>query len=223
MRITIPVLTVGVLSLAVLQAQGGLPPDIHPQSFSRLPPLDRGALDAEGQRIWDFVAGEGRPLPPTGPAPVSMYSPNVAEPMHMLNQYLRTTVVGSRYFELSALVAAGEFDQHYEWSGHEPAGRRAGLEQTTIDAVKFNRDVTGLPEKDATVIRLGRAIFRDHTVSPELWAKTVDLFGRQGAVEITAIMGDYVMAGVMLTAVDQQLPPGRESSLPSVREPKAGR
>ena len=50
--------------------------------------------------------------------------------------------------------------------------------------------------------------------SPELWAKTVELFGRQGAVEITAIIGDYVMAGIMLTAVDQQLPPGREALLP---------
>ena len=143
-----------------------------------------------------------------------MYSPGAAKPIHELNQYLRKTVVGPRYFELSALIAAREFDQQYEWSGHEPAGRRAGLEQAVIDAVKLNRDVAGLPEKDATVIRLGRALFRDHKVSPALWAKTVELFGRQGAVEITAIMGDYAMAGVMLTAVDQQLPPGREALLP---------
>ena len=67
---------------------------------------------------------------------------------------------------------------------------------------------------DATVIRLGRALLRDKKVPPALWAKTVELFGRQGAVEITAIIGDYVMAGIMLTAVDQQLPPGREALLP---------
>src|SRR4030095_12383922 len=97
---------------------------------------------------------------------------------------------------------------------HEPAAIRAGLEQSVIDVVKFNKDVTGLIEKDATVIRLGRALFRDHKVSSELWAKTVELFGRQGAVEITAVMGDYTMAAVMLTAVDQQLPPGREALLP---------
>jgi 4-carboxymuconolactone decarboxylase len=138
----------------------------------------------------------------------------LAKPIHELNQYLRTTVAGPRYFELSALVAAREFDQVYEWGGHEPAGRRAGLEQNVIDAVKFNRDVAGLPEKDATVIRLGRALLRDKKVPPALWAKTVELFGRQGAVEITAIIGDYVMAGIMLTAVDQQLPPGREALLP---------
>jgi 4-carboxymuconolactone decarboxylase len=209
--------TLGFLSAVALVAvplgQSSLPPDIHPDSLSRLPPIARADLDAEGQRIWDYVGG-GRGMPRTGPAPVSMYSPKVAEPMHMLNQYLRTSEIGSRYFELSALVAAREFDQQYEWSGHEPAGLRAGLDQAVIDAVKFDRDVSGLPEKDATVIRLGRALFREHRVSADLWAKTVELFGRKGAFEIAAVMGDYVMAAVMLTAVDQQLPPERKALLP---------
>jgi 4-carboxymuconolactone decarboxylase len=200
-------------SVAVLSAQSRLATEIHPQSYSRVPPVQRADLNDDGKRIWDFVGG-ARGMPATGPAPVSMYSPKAAEPIHELNQYLRTTVVGSRFFELSALVAAREFDQQYEWSGHEPAAVRAGLEQSVIDVVKFNKDVAGLSEKDATVIRLGRALMRDHKVSPDLWAKTVDLFGRQGAVEITMIMGDYVMAGMMLTAVDQQLPPDRKALLP---------
>jgi hypothetical protein len=84
-----------------------------------------------------------------------------------------------------------------------------------IDAVKFNRDAAGLPEKDATLIRLGRALFREHKVSPDLWAKTVELFGRQGAVEAVTIMGDYAMVGFVLTAVDQQMPPDRKPLLPA--------
>jgi len=48
------------------------------------------------------------------------------------------------------LLAAREFDQQYEWSGHEAAGVRAGLDQAVIDAVKFDRDVAGLPEKDCS-------------------------------------------------------------------------
>jgi 4-carboxymuconolactone decarboxylase len=208
-------LVFAVTSVAVLVGQSSLAPDINPESLSRLPLVQRDALDTEGKRIWDYVSGgAGRTMPRTGPAPVSMYSPKAAEPVHALNQYLRTSVVGSRYFELSALIAAREFGQQYEWSGHEPAALRAGLDQATIDVVKLNRDVTGLNEKDATVIRLGRALFRDRKVSPELWAKTVELFGRQGAVEIPLIMGDYVMAGLMLTAVDQQLPPERKPLLP---------
>jgi 4-carboxymuconolactone decarboxylase len=205
-----------VASIAVLGGQSKPASDIHPESLSRLPPLQRDSLDADGKRIFDLIGG-GRGMPKTGPAPVSMYSPGAAEPIHVLNQYLRKTVVGAKYFELSALLAAREFDQQYEWSGHEPAAVRAGLDQAVIDAVKFNKDVAGLPDRDATVIRLARALFRDHKVSSELWAKTVEFFGRQGAIEIVTTMGDYAMAGFLLTAVDQQLPPERKALLPSLR------
>jgi 4-carboxymuconolactone decarboxylase len=209
-------LVVIVVSVAVVGGQSGLAPGIHPESISRVPPVQRDSLVAEGKRVWVLLVG-GRGMTKTGPAPVSMYSPSIAEPIHVLNQNLRKTVAGSRYFELSALLAAREFDQQYEWSWHEAAGVRAGLDQAVIDAVKFDRDVAGLPEKDATVIRLARALFREHKVSPELWAKTVEFFGRQGAVEIVATMGDYAMVGFMLTAVDQQLPPDRKPLLPPRR------
>jgi hypothetical protein len=56
------------------------------------------------------------------------------------------------------------------------------------------------------VIRFGRAIFHDRKVSPELYAKVVDVFGKQGMFELTAIMGDYAMAAIMLRAVDQHVP-----------------
>jgi 4-carboxymuconolactone decarboxylase len=198
----------------VAQGQSPLPPDIHPESLSRLPPAQRADLDAEGKRIWDALAGPTGAIGLTGPSAVTMHSPKAAEHIFGLNQVLRKTVAGSKYFELAALVAAREFDQQYEWSAHEPAGLKAGLEQSTIDALKFNRPLAGVPDKDAAVIRLGRAIFRDHKVSPELWAAMEKHFGRQGAVEVTMIMADYAMAGFILTAVDQQLPPERKPLLP---------
>ena len=200
----------------VAGGQTSLPPGIHSESLSRLPPVQRADLDDEGKRIWDGMAGTGTSIPRTGPSAVTMHSPRAAEPIYALNQVLRKTVAGSKYFELAALVAAREFDQQYEWSSHEPAGLKAGLEQSVIDVVKFNRAIpAGMPEKDAAVIRLSRAIFRDHKVSPELWARMEQLFGRQGAVEVTMIMADYAMAGFILTAVDQQLPPDRKPLLPA--------
>lgn len=209
-----PIVLLVIATVTAGHGQSQRPADIHPESLSRLPPVQRESLDAEGQRIWDAIAGTGKSIPRTGPTAVTMHSPRAAEPIYALNQVLRKTAAGPKYFELAALVAAGEFDQQYEWSSHEPAGLKAGLDQAVIDAIKFNRDLSGLPDKDATVIRLGRAIFRDHKVSSELWASMERHFGRQGAVEVTMIMADYAMAGFILTAVDQQLPPERKALLP---------
>jgi len=215
MRLAPLMMIVLALGAAVGHTQSQLPAGIHPESLSRLPPVQRADLDAEGQRIWDAIAGPAKTIGRTGPSAVTMHSPRAAEPIYALNQVLRKTVAGSRYFELAALVAAREFDQQYEWSAHEPAGLKAGLEQSIIDVIKYDRDVAGVPEKDATVIRLGRALFRDHKVSPELWGRMEQHFGRQGAVEVTMIMADYAMAGFILTAVDQQLPPERKPLLPA--------
>ena len=203
------------VSCGVLPAQTEkLPADVLPESYSRLPLVKRSSLDDNAKRIFDRVAGANRSVSAPGPAGLSLYSPQFAEPMHVMNQYLRESVIGRRYFELSALVAAREFDQQYEWTGHEAGGLRAGLDQSVIDVVKFNRSVEGLPEKESTVILVGRGLFRDHRVSPELFAKAVELFGKQGAIEISAIMGDYAMAAVILNFTDQHLPPDRPSLMP---------
>ena len=84
--------------------------------------------------------------------------------------------------------------------------------------MKYNRDVTGLSDKDATMISFGRALYRDHRVSSELWNKMVGHFGRQHTVQIMAIMGDYFRVGLMLNAVDQRLPPGRRALLPELKK-----
>src|SRR5687767_15870200 len=103
-----------IASTIVAGGQTKYPSDIHPDSLSRLPPVQRADLDEEGRRIWDALAGPAKTIPRTGPSAVTMHSPRAAQPIFALNQVLRKTVAGSRYFELAALVAAREFDQQYE-------------------------------------------------------------------------------------------------------------
>jgi 4-carboxymuconolactone decarboxylase len=202
-----------MMSATLCAQTPALPADIDPESYSRLPLIKRNQLDANGQRVFDLVNGKDAP-PRLGPPAASMHSLGLAEPMDALNQNLRKTVVGPHFFELCTLIAARDHDQQYEWSAHEPAAQRAGVDQAVIDAVKYNRDVTGLPEKDATVILFGRALLREHKASPQLYGKVVELFGRQGMIEIAGTIGDYVMTAIILNAVDQQLPPTRKALLP---------
>ena len=91
---------------------------------------------------------------------------------------------------------------------------KAGLEQSVIDVVKYDRPVTGLAEKDALLITFFRALLRDHKVTSEVWAKMVTEFGRQRTVEMMALMADYFTVGTMMNAIDQHLPPERKPLLP---------
>ena len=207
MRIRLAILLLVTLSLAA-SAQTSLPPDINPVTLSRLPPVTAQDLDDEGKKLLESRP-PGKPGP--GPAHVTSYSPRERTLGIPTGE---NSPVGARYFQLAVLIIAREIDQQYEWSAHEPAGRRQGLEQSVIDVVKYNRDVAGLSEKDATFITFGRTLYREHKVSSELWAKMVRLFGRQHTVQLMMIMGDYFRVGFMMNAVDQHVPPTREALLP---------
>ena len=209
MRILMVVLFLAALPV-VAQVQNSLPRDIDPVTLSRLPPVTPADLDEEGRRL---LAARTNFTPAPGPTHVTVYSPRELDLGIPSGE---KSPVGARYFQLAVLITAREIDQQYEWSSHELAGRRQGLEQSVIDVVKYNRDVAGLSDKDATVITFGRALFREHRVSSELWAKMVSHFGRQRTVQMMMIMGDYFRVGFMLNAIDQHLPPTREALLPSL-------
>ena len=193
---------------AIAQAQTALPPDINPVTLSRLPPVAAGDLDEEGRRL---LAARPEVKPGPGPTHVTSYSPrerSLGTPTGV------NSPVGPRYFQLAVLIMAREIDQQYEWSAHEPAGVRQGLEPSVIDVVKNNKDVAGLADKDATFITFGRTLYREHHVSSELWQKMVGHFGRQQTVQLMMIMGDYFRVGFMMNAVDQHLPAERKPLLP---------
>lgn len=207
MNIRWPTLLLAALPV-LAAAQSELPPDIDPVTLSRLPPVTPEDLDEEGQRL---LAERGNFRAGPGPTHVTIYSPNgrnLGIPMGT------GSFVGARNFQLATLIVAREIDQQYEWSNHEPAGIQVGLEQEVIDVVKYDRDVSGLSPEDATFITFGRTLLRENRVSSELWAEMVGHFGRQGTVTLMTIMGEYLKVGIMLNAVDQHMPEGREALLP---------
>lgn len=206
MRVTALLAFTMLATAAVAQRQ--LPADINPATLSRLPPATMAELDAEGQRL---LAESTRTLAVPGPTQFSMYSPGSRDLGIPSGE---DSPVGARNFQLAVLIVAREIDQEYEWSSHAVMGLRQGLEQSVIDVVKYDRDVSGLDEQDATLITFGRTLLRENAVSSDLWAKMVAQFGRQHTVMLLQIMGAYLRVGIMLNAVDQQVPPERTEMLP---------
>ena len=200
---------------AQVQPDRLLPADVHPVSLTRLPPLTRDDLDDEGKAVYDNIVGDGQ-APATGPVPLSLYSPRIAQVFSDLNGYLRYNgVLSPRHTEVAIIVATWEIAQQYEYSSHEPAALQYGAPQAVIDTIKFNREPVGLSAEETVIIKLGRAIMRDHKVDSALYAQAEALFGRRGIVEMVTVMGDYVMVGMVLTAIDQHLPDDRPALLPA--------
>ena len=75
MRTAVAAVALITLASSLVAQSPALPPDINPESLSRLPVVAREGLDADGKRVYDYIAGRGGTVPKTGPGGVSLYSP----------------------------------------------------------------------------------------------------------------------------------------------------
>jgi 4-carboxymuconolactone decarboxylase len=193
-----------------------MPSDIDPQSGFRLPLPKREDLDEAGRRHYDRVSAPGASIAGLqGPSGIQLYSPKTAEHVRALNRYLRYEAGFSpRLREIAILTTAREMDSQFEWVAHEPEALKEGVAAAVIDVIKHRKSTAGLDETDATVIELGRQIFRDHKVTPELFAKAKALFGPHKLIELVMLMGNYAGTAALLIAVDMQLHAGKQPLLP---------
>jgi 4-carboxymuconolactone decarboxylase len=193
-----------------------MPSDIDPQSGFRLPLPKREDLDDAGKAHYDRVAAPGATIAGLqGPSGIGLYSPKASEYARALNRYLRFEAgLAPRVREIAILTTAREMDSQFEWAAHEPEARKEGVEDRVIDIIKHRVPTAGLEETDATVIELGRQIFRDRKVTSDTFAKAKALFGANKLVELVMLMGNYAGTAALLTAVDMQLHPGQKPLLP---------
>ena len=193
-----------------------LPKDVYPDSGSRLPLIKREDLNDEEKKVYDIVNADTRSLVGLrGPGGIRLYSPRLTEYTRKGSQYLRyDSGLGPRLSELAILVTAREFSQQFEWAAHEPAGLKAGLEPAIIDIVKHRKPVTGIGEKEATIIQVGREAIGKRKVSSDTFARALKLFGKEVLVNMVSLMGQYAGTAILLNTFDQQLPPGQKPPLP---------
>ena len=90
---------------------------------------------------------------------------------------------------------AGKPTTTFEWDGHEASGLKAGLDSRVIDVVRYNRPLTGLNEKDASVIRFGRQMLHDRKVDSATFAKAIESWGKRGTMDMVAVMSTYAVSG----------------------------
>ena len=190
---------------------GAFPKDVYAETGNRLPAIKRDALDDAGKKLFD-TRGQADAF---GPGGIRLYSPAVAEHMSGVNDYLRhKSGLDPRLVELAILVTARESDCEYVWTAHEPQGLKAGLQPETIDVVRLRKSTEGLAEKDAVIIQLGREAIGKHHVSSDVAARALNLFGKQGLVNIVSLMGDYASTAILLNAFDQHVRPTDKPLLP---------
>ena len=190
-----------------LWAQDSLPPDVNPESRSRLPLAKRDDLSEQAKKAYDDTVASFPGARPGMGATIR------------LNGYRGNTVqsespLGMALMQLAILTTAREHEQPYEWSLHELQAIAVGLDPAVIDVVRNRKPLAKLGHREAAIIQVSREISKTHQLSSETYARAVNVLGKSNFVDVLGLMSDYTRTSATLSAFNQQLPPGWRQSLP---------
>jgi len=201
-----------VATTALVAAQSAtLPSDLDPGSRARLPYLQRKDMDEKTLPVFDTLPGLGKDGVLKGPLAFAAYNPGVAKALFDLHNTAVGGTLNPHVRELAIMVACRETNYNLEWNGHEATALKNGVDAKVLDVIRKKSALTGLDEKDAAVIRLGRQLFTDKKVDSATFAKIVELFGKRGAMDMVAVMNTYAVSGFYAIAVDEHAAPGKPS------------
>jgi hypothetical protein len=97
------------------------------------------------------------------------------------------------------LVTARELNCQHIWNAHAMSGRRAGLSDALVNALRDRHDLPTLPPDEAAVVDYGQELFRTHHI---------------GLVELTMLMGYYGLLAplTLMPLIQTCFPKERNSS-----------
>ncbi len=200
-----------------------IPDDIYSDSLARIPQILRENLDAVGRDAFDtYVSpGTGYETGLRGPVGMWMNSPELAQAIFHVRQRVRYgNAKDQRLTELTIISTAREINNQYEYSAHEPLAKAAGLEQDIIDIVRYRKplqglsNIEGLGETERVIIQFTREVVSEEKVSSDTFARAIDVFGNEGVMDLTGLIGYYSFVAMTLKVFDVQRPVGSERLLP---------
>ncbi len=184
--------------------------------MARIPVATRESVPANQRNTFDELeAQRGGPIA-QGPVSVLINSPEMAKRAGQLSSYLRQeSTISAKIQELAMLVTARERDCQFIWNAHAASGRRAGLSDALVDALRDKRELPQVAGDESAVVNYGREFFRTNQVSEATFQAALQQFGTQGLTELTTLMGYYALLAFNANAFAIDLPTERtETVLP---------
>ena len=174
--------------------------------MARIDPPTREQIKEELWEIFDEVAA-----PPggvgTGPLSVLKHSPEMSRRAAPLFNYVRNeSTLPPKIRELAMIVTARATDCVYIWNVHAPTGRREGLSDALVDALRDQKPLPPMSPDEEAVVNLGMEILRTHKVSPQSFQLAWQQFGTEGLVELTTLIGFFAMLAMNANMVELDPP-----------------
>lgn len=110
--------------------------------------------------------------------------------------------------ELLILRTAAQCGASYEWSHHDPIGRRAGLNDDVIPLLADLEGTNGLRPHEARLARAADELVTEHRLSDQTWEELRQDYEQNQVMEICMLVGSYTMLAGTLNSLGVAVEPG---------------
>ena len=146
-----------------------------------------------------------------GPYNPMLRSPVLGQRLFDLFHYLRwETSVPIKLNEFAILIIGRQWRSQVEWFAHAPIAAKAGLSADIIAELKSSKRPSNMAEDEALVYDFVTELTTTQKVSDETFARAKKVFNDRQIVDLTAVVGNYVMVAMMLAMAEQSVPPDKE-------------
>jgi 4-carboxymuconolactone decarboxylase len=168
------------------------PQGFGPDTRERLPLLPAEAMD-EAQRTAAQALIDGPRKGVKGPFIPLLRSPVLMERLARVGEYLRfESALPTRINEFVTAVAARHVGNQFEWAIHQPLALAAGVDvQALEDVAAGSLCPRNLADDERTGWAFASELLHTHGVSEATYQAALALWGEQGVVELTTLIGYF--------------------------------
>ena len=171
----------------------------------RLEILERGAMTAQQRELYDRIAGKRGAV--RGPFNLWLYSPELCDKVESLGRFVRfDSSVPPRLRDIAILVTARYWDSSYMWNSYSRRAAETGVTAEFIAAIAERRPPPFTGEEDQAVYAYATELLQRHRVAQTSFNAALRVLGKVGLVEITALIGNYSMVAMALSAFEVDMP-----------------
>ena len=174
--------------------------------MARLSNITRDQLKPEGQKVYDEIASSRGSV--AGPYGVLLHSPELAARVASTGEYVRFDFdMPDILKEAVILATAREMNSQYVFTAHARLARQAGVSEETIDAIAHWKAPASRSSDEWLVVSYAQELLRDHFVLDETFEEAERRFGADRLVELTVLIGHYLLVIQILAAFSVDLTP----------------
>jgi 4-carboxymuconolactone decarboxylase len=172
----------------------------------RLPDIDVANLDEHQKRVHDAIA-KGPRGKVEGPLRVWLNSPALAERAQALGAFCRFgSSLPPRLSELAILVTGAYWRAGFEWFAHAPIALEAGLDPSTVEAIRTGAHPALTKADERAVYAFSRELLKERRVSQATYELAERVLGRTSLVDLVGILGYYGLISMTINAFEVPIP-----------------